>query len=188
MKAFAVLAALVLAGVAPCAAQQAIVRSGAQPLSPEQAQAQKGIMLLRDSVLAAESALRRLQRDYEKAAPRTLEGWAGQVAERCAAAERTAPVARQLVGGASFIPSEMARGQKDMVASIDRTRSALADCHSTFKPLSAAGKGEEVRAYGNRRAEPTLKQLAKFDESVHKAVQALDLDVREVLKAGKGPL
>jgi uncharacterized protein YukE len=186
MKTYAVLAALVLAGAAPCAAQQAM-KSGPKQLSPEQAQAQKGIMLMRDSVLAAQSALRQLQRDYEKAAPRTLEGWAGQAAERCAAAERTSQVARALVAGPSFIPAEMARGQKDMVAAIDKSRTTLGSCQSTFKPLAAAGKGEEVRAYGNYRAKPLLKQLEKFDQAVHNAIHALDLDVREVLKAGKAP-
>jgi hypothetical protein len=188
MKTHVVLAALVLAGAASGAAQQAVVKSGEKTLSLEQAQAQKGIMLLRDSLVATGSALRQLQRDYDKVSPRTLEGWARQVADHCAGAERTAPVARALVGGGSFIPSEMARAQKSMVQEIDRTTNALRSCQSTFRPLAEPGKGEEVRGYGNRRAEPILEQFKKYDAAAHRTALALDLDVREVFKAGQAPL
>ena len=183
----AVLLALVLAGAAPCAAQQ-MINNGPKQLTPEQAQAQKGIILLRDSVVAAQGALRQLQRDYAKASPITLEAWARQVADRCAAAARTAPVARQLVAGGSFVPAAMAKGQKTMVEAIDQVAPALGDCTSTFKPLAEAGKGEEVRAYGNARAKPLLKRLDKFDQAVHQSVQAMQLDIREVTRAGRAPI
>jgi hypothetical protein len=188
MKLHAVLFALALAGAAPAAAQQPIMKSGPKVLSPDQAQAQQGIILLRDSVVAAKMALAQLQRDYAAAGDRTLEGWAGQIVSSCGAAERTAPVARQLVAAGSFVPAQMERGQRDMLAAIDRTRATLAECRDTFSPLAQPGKGEQIRGYGNATAKPLIKKLDKFDQAVHNAVRALELDIREVTKAGKGPV
>lgn len=187
MKTHHLILALALAGAAPGAAQQRPVPSE-KVLSPAQEQAQKGIMLLRDSVLGAQSALRQLERDYQQAAPRTLESWARQIADRCAGAQRTVPVARALVSAAEFVQREMVKGQQDMIKAMDRTSVTLGDCETTFAHLAAEGKGEEVRAYGNRRAQPLRKDLERYDQAVHQAVRVLDLDVRTVTKAGKGPV
>lgn len=187
MKTHHLILVLTFAAAAPGAAQQSPVPSE-KVLSPAQEQAQKGIMLLRDSVLGAQSALRQLERDYQQAAPRTLESWARQVADRCAGAQRTVPVARALVSAAEFVQREMVKGQQDMIKAIDRTSVTLGDCETTFAPLAAEGKGEEVRAYGNRRAQPIRKNLERYDQAVHQAARALDLDVRTVTKAGKGPV
>jgi uncharacterized protein YukE len=187
MKTPSLILALVLAGAAPAAAQQNIMPSE-KVLSPEQAQAQKGIILLRDSVVVAQGALRQLERDYQQAAPATLESWARQIAERCAGAQRTVPVARALVSAPEFVQREMVKGQQDMIKSIDRTSATLGECETTFAPLSAQGKGEEVRAYGNRRAQPLRKALERYDQAVHQAARALDLDVRAITKAGKAPV
>ena len=100
MKTHHLILALVLTGAAPGAAQQKVMPSETV-LSPAQEQAQKGITLLRDSVLGAQSALRQLERDYQQAAPRTLESGARQSAERCTGAQRTVPVARALVSAMS---------------------------------------------------------------------------------------
>jgi hypothetical protein len=187
MKTHYLILVLTFAAAAPGAAQQSPLPSE-KVLSPAQEQAQKGIMLLRDSVLGAQSALRQLERDYQQAAPRTLESWARQVADRCAGAQRTVPVARALVSAAEFVQREMVKGQQDMIKAIDRTSVTLGDCETTFAPLAAEGKGEEVRAYGNRRAQPLRKDLERYDQAVHQAARALDLDVRTVTKAGKGPV
>ena len=188
MRMLVVLAALALAGAAPCAAQSQIVPSGPKALSPEQEQAQKGIMLLRDSVLTVASALRQFQRDYAQASPRTLEAWARNAADRCAAAGRTVPVARALVASGNFVPTEMAKGQKDLVAAIDRTSKTFRSCDDTFRPLAERGKGEEVRAYGNRRAEPLIKDLQKLEAAFHQGIKLLGLDLRVVTRAGKAPV
>ena len=187
MRPYRLAIALVLAGVAPCAAQQRVMPAK-KVLSPAQEQAQKGIMLLRDSVVAAQGALQQLERDYQQAAPRTLESWARRVADRCAAAQRTVPVARALVSAGEFVQREMVKGQKDMLTAIDRTVSPLKDCEATFGPLAAQGKGEEVRAYGNSRAKPLRKEFEKFDRAVQQAAQALDLDIRTLTHAGKAPV
>jgi hypothetical protein len=187
MKPHHLIVALVIAGATPGAAQQRAVPME-KKLSPAQEQAQKGIMLLRDSVLGAQSALRQLERDYQQAAPRTLESWARQIAERCAGAQRTVPVARALVSAPEFVQREMVKGQQDMIQAIDRTSRTLGSCETTFAPLAADGKGEEVRAYGNRRAQPLRKDLERYDQAVHQAARALDLDVRTITKAGKAPV
>jgi uncharacterized protein YukE len=187
MKTHNLILALVLTGAVPGAAQQKVMPS--EPvLSPAQEQAQRGIILLRDSVLGAQSALRQLERDYQQAAPRTLESWARQIADRCAGAQRTVPVARALVSAAEFVPREMVKGQQDMIKAIDRTNRTLGECETTFAPLAADGKGEEVRAYGNRRAQPLRKDLERYDQAVHEAARALDLDLRTITKAGKAPV
>lgn len=187
MKTHHLILALVLTGAAPGAAQQKVMPSE-KVLSPAQEQAQKGIMLLRDSVLGAQSALRQLERDYQQAAPRTLESWARQISERCAGAQRTVPVARALVSAAEFVQREMVKGQQDMIKAIDRTSVTLGECETTFTPLAADGKGEEVRAYGNRRAKPLRKDLERYDQAVHQTARVLDLDVRAITKAGKAPV
>lgn len=187
MTPYRLVLALVLAGAAPCAAQQPVLPAK-KVLSPAQEQAQKGIMLLRDSLLGAQGALQQLERDYQQAAPRTLESWARRIADRCAGAQRTVPVARALVSAGEFVQREMVKGQKDMVAAIDRTVSPLKDCESTFGPLAAPGKGEEVRAYGNSRATPIRKQLEKYNRAVKDAAHALDLDIRTLTNAGKAPV
>jgi exonuclease VII large subunit len=144
MKPHYLILALVLAGATPGAAQQRVVPAE-KVLSPAQEQAQKGIMLLRDSVLGAQSALRQLERDYQQAAPRTLESWARQIADQCAGAQRTVPVSRALVSAAEFVQREMVKGQQDMIKAIDRTNVTLGECQTTFAPLASEGKGEEVR-------------------------------------------
>lgn len=187
MKMHHLVLALVVATAAPGVAQQSVMPAQ-KVLSPAQEQAQKGIMLLRDSVLGAQSALQQLERDYQQAAPRTLESWARRIADRCAAAQRTVPVSRALVSAGEFVQREMVQGQKDMVAAIDRTVSPLTDCVATFAPLAAQGKGEEVRAYGNSRAAPLRKQLEKYNRAVKEAARSLDLDIRTLTNAGKAPV
>jgi hypothetical protein len=187
MKTYHVVTALVLAGAAPLAAQQAVMPAK-KVLSPAQEQAQKGIMLLRDSVLGAQSALQQLERDYQQAAPRTLESWARRIADRCAAAQRTVPVSRALVSAGEFVQREMIQGQKDMVRAIDRTVATLKHCEATFTPLSEPGKGEEVRAYGNSLATPIRKDLEKYNKAVKDAARSLDLDIRTLTNAGKAPV
>jgi hypothetical protein len=187
MKTHNLILALVLTGAAPGAAQQKFTPNE-KVLSPAQEQAQKGITLLRDSVLGAQSALRQLERDFQQAAPRTLESWARQIADQCAGAQRTVPVARALVAAAEFVQSGMVKGQEEMIKAIDRTSVTLGECETTFAPLAVDGKGEEVRAYGNRRAQPLRKGLERYDQAVHQAVRSLDLDVRTITKAGKAPV
>jgi hypothetical protein len=74
------------------------------------------------------------------------------------------------------------------VTAIDRTVSPLKDCETTFMPLSAQGKGEEVRAYGNSRAKSIQKELEKYHQAVLNAARSLDLDIRVLTNAGKGPV
>jgi len=186
MKHASLLLVLALAGTSSLAAQQFVKKSAA--LSPGQQQSQDAVMMLRDSVTAAQAALAQLSRDFEQASPQSLESRAARIGERCAAGSRTVPVSRQLLRGAELGTPEMNTGRKMMLETFDRTASALAECEKTFTPLGKPGKGEEVRGYGNHLAEPIRKKLGQFDTAVPPFARALQLDVRTLLRAGPSPV
>jgi hypothetical protein len=177
--------ALALAGAAPAAAQYVSKKA---PLTLGQQQSQRAVMLFRDSLVAAQGALAALERDYEKASAALLESRAATIADRCAAAARTLPVARQLLVGAELQGPEQDRGRRDMLAALDRTRPVLGDCEKTYRPMGARGRGEEVRAYGNMRAKPIKKELSRFDQSVYSFARAMGLEVRDLVRAGPAPV
>ncbi|MCU0620716.1 MAG: hypothetical protein MUC69_04345 [Gemmatimonadales bacterium] len=156
-------------------------------LDPGREQSQAGIMMMRDSLVPALGAVAQLQRDYQKAQPATLEGYARQVTATCAAAERTWPAARTLVADAALTTVDQQRAQGEMVASFDRLKPALIECQRTFEPLGQPGKGEEVRGYGNRRAEPVRRKLEGFNRSLTPFIRSLKLDARTVLHMPPSP-
>lgn len=179
-------ASLVLLAAAPLSAQA--VASQPSALDPGRQLAQGGIMLMRDSVSVALGAIAQLQRDYRQASAPTLESYARQVNVACAAAERTWPTARRMVADAGLTTVQQQRAQGDMLQSFDRLKPGLAECQRTFGPLGQPGKGEEVRGYGNRRAEPVRGKLEAYNRSILPFIRALKLDAREVIGAGPSPL
>jgi hypothetical protein len=177
--------ALALAGATPAAAQYV---SKKQPLTLGQEQSQRAVILFRDSLVAAQASLAALERDYEKASAAALESRATTIAERCAAAARTLPVARQLLVSAELQGPEQDRARRDMLTALDRTKPTLGTCETTYRPLGAPGHGEEVRSYGNLRAKPIKKELTKFEQSVYSFARGMGLEVRDIVRAGPAPV
>ena len=63
---------------------------------------------------------------------------------------------------------------------MDSLRTALSQCRTVFGEMAEPGKGEEVRGYGNRRAEPILRALGDYDSAARDFFRAWRIDVRPV--------
>jgi hypothetical protein len=158
------------------------------PLTAPQQAALDAIRDTRDSVVAAAGLLAALQRDMERKTPAALEGQARAIVAQCEAAERQRVASRRNLAAQAFDDPTMAKGQQGMLASMDRLKDPLAKCRATYAPLGAAGKGEEMRGYGVHRSRPIVAGLSEFERNVVALSKELRLPVREVLRAGPGPL
>ena len=63
----------------------------------------------------------------------------------------------------------------------------MARCSTEFGAMAQAGKAEEVRGYGNRRAEPILKTLEDYDFTAESFFATWGIEVRP-LGARPNPL
>lgn len=185
-RSIAIALTLVLGTAATAAAQGMVVPNA--PLTAEQTAALNAIRDARDSVVLASSLLASLQRDLKSRPAASLEDLARRIDTQCGAAERQRRASRKQLAAQQFTEPTMLRGQKRMLASMDELKKPLTACRSTWAPLGAAGKGEEVRGYGISRSRSIVLGLNTFEQSVVAPSKDLKLPVREVLRAGPSPI
>lgn len=159
-----------------------------QPLNPAQEQALDAVGTLRDSVVAAGGALAALRQDMDQKPANALEAQARLIADRCEAAERQRVVSAKQLRAQSFSEAEMSKGQQAMLSSMDKLKAPLTTCRTTYTPLSAPGKGEEVRGYGISRSKPVISGFDAFERTVVPAAKQMGIPVRSVLRAGPSPV
>jgi hypothetical protein len=182
-----ILAAALATGVVPAARAQGMVVPNT-PLTREQQAALDAIRDVRDSVVAASSLLAGLQRDMDRKPAPTLEEQARRITAQCSAAERQRVVSRKALAAQKFPDQGMRNGQKAMLTSMDQLKAPLGKCNTTYAPLGAAGKGEEMRDYGVSRSRPIVAGFSDFERTVVANAKQLKLPVREVLRAGPSPI
>lgn len=169
-----------LAASAPVALHaQAIVKPAA-PLDGPRARVRDALLLLRDSLIVVNSSAARLQRDFQATSAAALSGHSRQVAAACSRSARVIPRTRQAVSAARAGTPPQAREQAALLRGLDSLSGTMGRCAADFAAMGERGKGEEVRGYGNRRAEPLLAALSRYDESLAGFFAAWAIEVRPI--------
>ncbi len=176
MKRTAVLLALCLAA-GPSLRAQAIVRPAA-PLDAGRVRLRDAMLNLRDSLITINGAAARLQRDFRNTSAAALTARAREIARACVRSTHVLPATRDVIAAAAAPAGARRRTQTDILRSLDSLETALARCDSEFGALSSPGKGEEVRGYGNRRAESVLRALGDYDSAARNFFMAWEIEVR----------
>jgi hypothetical protein len=161
----------------PLAAQATAVLPD-KPLDAPHAKAKTTLVALRDSLLAINSGLARLQRDYQQASPITLEARARVIQQACTGAGRTIPDARSAAGALSASSPSLRKVQADLVRGMERLQTALTGCDRQWGAMGQSGKGEEVRGYGQRRSQPLAEALREFDTQFQRFARGFGLNIR----------
>lgn len=171
----------------PAAEAQSAAIMPARPLDARRAKVRDELVVVRDSLNGISAAAARLHRDSRVVSAITLTARARVLAGACDRAARLLPPARATV---TELPSET-RGQvtqrADLLREFDLVQAAVTRCSTEFTAMSAPGNGEEVRGYANRRAEPLLQALSRYEGSLTGFFAAYDIEVRPI-GAGKNPL
>jgi hypothetical protein len=156
------------------------------PLEASRARVRDALLVLRDSLHAIDGANARLRRDFRVTSAAALSGRARSIADACAGAERTVPGARKAVEE-TRADTRFERDQRAaLLRSLDDLAGTLGGCRSDFVALGSKG-GEQVRGYGNRRAESLQSELRKYDRTVAGFFATYKIEVRPI-GAGKNPL
>ena len=156
------------------------------PLDANRAQVRDALLVLRDSLHVIVGANARLQRDFRGTSAAALAGRARSIAEACATAERNVPAARKAVEETRADTRFEREERGALLKSLDGLAGALGSCRADFKAMGDKG-GEQVRGYGNRRAEALRTELRRYDRSVAGFFATYKIDVRPI-GAGKNPL
>ena len=156
------------------------------PLEASRARVRDALLVLRDSLHAIDGANARLRRDFRATSAAALSGRARSIADACAGAERSVPAARKAVEE-TRADTRFERDQRvALLKSLDDLAGTLGGCRSDFVAMGNKG-GEQVRGYGNRRAESLQTELRKYDRAVAGFFATYKIDVRPI-GAGKNPL
>ena len=165
---------------------QAVVRP-ASPLRPAHVPVREAMLVLRDSLMTVNGAAARLQRDFRETSDAALTSHARGIANACARSVRTLAATRKTVAAAEADDRARLNTRAAVLRGLDSLASELTKCSDEFAAMGLPGKGEEVRGYGNRRAEPILKALYDYDATAARFFKAWGMDVRP-LGARPNPL
>lgn len=185
MRTYALAGLFLVAGTHAARGQGVVVPT---TLNNEQQAALEAIRDLRDSVVLANSLLAGLTRDINQKPASALEEQARRIAAQCSVAERQRVNSRTKLAAQKFSGADATSGQKRMIANMDRLKQPLAECNTTYLPLSKPGKGEEMRGYGISRSKPVVAGFTDFEKSVVALAKEMQLPVRDVLRAGPSPV
>jgi hypothetical protein len=155
-------------------------------LDPERAIVRSRVLLLRDSLITVDGAAASMQRDFRQASTSALESRARVMRDACSRSLRTLPATREAIAKFNVEP-RIKYLQRDALGAIERLQASLALCETEFGAMAVRGKGEEVRDYGNRRAETVLASLRHYDGALQNLLTALQINIRP-LGAGKSAL
>ncbi len=148
-----------------------------KPLDPVRLHARNTLLVLRDSLMSVNSAAARMQRDYRETSAIALTGHARRVADACTRAARNVPEARAAVLDAPLTSRAQQRVQVTLLRMLDSVAVETTHCGSEFGALAAPGKGEDVRGYANRRIEPVLALLVRYDRAATGFFKVYQIDV-----------
>jgi hypothetical protein len=167
-------------------AQSAAIMPAA-PLDARRLEARNALVALRDSLNTVSSAAARLQRDFRGTSALALTGRARALASACDRSGRMIAPARAVVAGMPAATSAQRRYQDSLVKALGSLSATILRCGTEFGAMAAPGKGEEVRGYGNRRAEPLIAAISEYSGVAQGFFSVYDIEVRPP-GAGKNPL
>jgi hypothetical protein len=173
--------------IAPATLHAQTVIVPAKPLDAPRARVRNTLLMVRDSLITVNSATARLQRDYRHTSAALLTQRARTVAEACARSSRVLPSARDAISQLVSDERQLHRTREGFLQAIDSLRTAMDRCQAEFAAMAVPGKGEEVRGYGNRRAEPIIDALNGYDAAANSYFKTWQMDVRP-LGARPSPL
>jgi hypothetical protein len=172
---------------APLALSAQAVFRPAGPLPAANAQVRDAMLVLRDSLMTVNGAAARLQRDFRQTSHAALTSHARQIANACARSARTLVPTRKAVAAAEADSPARISTRAAMLRALDSLEVEMTKCRDEFGAMAMPGKGEEVRGYGNRRAEPILRALYAYDATATRFFKVWGMDVRP-LGARPNPL
>ena len=181
---FLVIGSLAAAPVA-LGAQAVVTQTG--PVSAASAQVRDAMLVLRDSLMAVNGAAARLQRDYRQTSDAALTWRAREIANACARSVRTLEPTRKVIAAADAEGAVRIRARTEVLGALNALAAEMGRCSDEFAAMAERGKAEEVRGYGNRRAEPILKALYDYDVIASRFFKAWGMEVRP-LGARPNPL
>lgn len=168
---------LSLAALPVALSSQTVVRP-AGPLSAAHVPVRDAMLVLRDSLMTVNGAAARLQRDFRQTSDAALTSHAREIANACARSLRTMVPTRKAVAAADAGDRARMNTRAAVLRALDSLSVEMTKCSGEFGAMAAPGKGEEVRGYGNRRAEPILKALYNYDATAMRFFKAWGMDVR----------
>ena len=177
MKRLALLTFCLLAPAASLEAQATMVLPD-KPLPPELARVQDAAYVLRDTLFAVTSAAARLNRDFQQTSGASLVSRAREINLACAAVTRNIDTPRKVLGETAAGTRLQERERKRLLGAFDELAGAAAACESRFEALAAAGKGEEVRGYGNRDARTMVDEIRKYESALDAYFRAMNIPNR----------
>ena len=177
MKRFVLTALLAIAAAPALQAQAALVLPD-QPLDSNRAAARDAIYVLRDSLYPVIAGIARLERDFRTTSAQSLTSRARELNSACAAAERNVAPVRKVVGATSTASKLQRREQVRLDEALGSLSGVLGYCRTEFERLGTRGNGEEVRGYGNRRAQPVRAGIMQYESVVDGFFRALEIPNR----------
>ena len=172
---------------APAALNAQAVVSRTSPLPAASAHVRDAMLVLRDSLMTVNGAAARLQRDFRQTSDAALTWRAREIANACARSVRTLAPVRKTIAAADAEGAARIRSRQEVLDALDALAVEMGRCSDEFAAMARVGNGEEVRWYGNRRAEPILKALYDYDAAATRFFNAWGMDVRP-LGARPNPL
>ncbi|MGE5926911.1 MAG: hypothetical protein ACM357_06135 [Gemmatimonadota bacterium] len=149
-----------------------------KPLPPEHARIQDAAYVLRDTLFAVTSAAARLNRDFRQTSDASLVSRAREIALACGAVERNIPAPRQVLTETATDSRFREREKGRLLAAFDDLARAASACTSRFDELSVAGKGEDVRGYGNRDAGLMVAEIREYERALDAFFRAMKIPNR----------
>ena len=192
MKRFALIILLAAVVGSPLSAQATVIYPE-QPLEPNRARVRDAVYILRDTLQPVLASIASLERDFRKTSPQLMTSRARTLVIHCAAAARNvaptrAVVVETRVAGKSAVETRLKQAQHTRLqAQLDSLELSLTRCVTVFTRLSRPENAEEMRGYGNRRAQPLRKGILAYDEAVDGFFRAMEIPHRP-LGAGPAPL
>ena len=177
MKRFVLTALLAIAAAPALQAQAALVLPD-QPLDSNRAAARDAIYVLRDSLYSVIAGIARLERDFRTTSAQSLTSRARELTSACAAAERNVAPVRKVIGATSTASKLQRREQVRLHEALGSLSGVLGGCRTEFERLGTRGNGEEVRGYGNRRAQPVRAEIMRYESAVDGFFRALEIPNR----------
>jgi hypothetical protein len=173
-----VLTALLAIAAAPALSAQAALVLPEQPLDSNRETARAAIYVLRDSLHPVIAAIARLERDFRSTSPQALTSRARELQGACTAAERNVAPVREVVRTTAVGSKLQRREQVRLETSLGTLATELGACRTEFEKLAKPGNGEEVRGYGNRRAQPVRAGIMSYESAVDGFFRAMDIPSR----------
>lgn len=157
---------------------QATVVLPDKPLPPEHARMQDAAYVLRDTLYAVTSAAARLHRDFRATSSASLTSRARELKLACGAVERNIANPRMVLTETPTDSRYREREKKRLLGAYDDLARAAATCATRFTTLAEAGKGEEVRGYGNRDASAMVSEIRKYENALDGFFRAMNIPNR----------